>query len=296
MNTADIRPAHRLFVCTDLDRTLLPNGVEPEAPRARERFSRLTARPEVTLAYVTGRHRELVEEALDTFALPLPDYVIGNVGTSIYSVRRDGDWRMLTAWQEAIAPDWNGVTRKELERLLRGIGELELQPDEKQNRFKLSYYVPIAADRLGLDTAISERLLRRGVRARIVHSTDELAGVGLLDILPQRASKLHAIEYLMDTLGFDIGETVFSGDSGNDLEVLVSPIPAVLVANAVDEVREAATTAAAEKGISERLYLARGGFLDMNGNYAAGILEGIAHFHPHVAAWIEENDATDTKA
>ena len=73
---------------------------------------------------------------------------------------------------------------------------------------------------------------------------------------------------------------VFCGDSGNDIEVLVSPIRAVLVANAQPQVREEAVRLAAAGGHSDRLYIANGGFLGMNGNYSAGILEGIEHFHP----------------
>ncbi len=35
-------------------------------------------------------------------------------------------------------------------------------------------------------------------------------------------------------------------------------------------------------GNADLLHLAKGGVLGMNGNYAAGILEGVLHFHP---AW-----------
>ena len=56
--------SERLLICTDLDRTLLPNGVQPESPGARRRFAALASRPEVTLVYVTGRHRALVEQAI----------------------------------------------------------------------------------------------------------------------------------------------------------------------------------------------------------------------------------------
>ena len=75
-------------------------------------------------------------------------------------------------------------------------------------------------------------------------------------------------------------DTVFSGDSGNDIEVLASPVPAVLVANCEVQVREQALSEAAANGYSTRLYIASGGFQGMNGNYSAGILEGIAHYHP----------------
>ncbi|MDH5258324.1 MAG: haloacid dehalogenase, partial [Gammaproteobacteria bacterium] len=53
----------RLLLCTDLDRTLLPNGRQPESEQARKLFGRLASRPEVTLVYVTGRDPVLVEDA-----------------------------------------------------------------------------------------------------------------------------------------------------------------------------------------------------------------------------------------
>ena len=44
-----------ILICTDLDRTLLPNGNQPESPDARRRFACFAAREEVRLAYVTVR-------------------------------------------------------------------------------------------------------------------------------------------------------------------------------------------------------------------------------------------------
>ena len=115
---------------------------------------------------------------------------------------------------------------------------------------------------------------------------DDLKGIGLLDILPARASKVHAVEALRSLHGLECATTVFCGDSGNDMEVLASPIPAVLVANARPDVRESALRLADEEGNGDRLYCARGGFMGMNGNYCAGILEGVAHFHPHTLEWM----------
>jgi len=60
----------------------------------------------------------------------------------------------------------------------------------------------------------------------------------------------------------------------------------VLVANAHPEViREAETSSRLHK-TAEYLYIAKGDFLGMNGNYSAGILEGIAHYHPETIDWI----------
>lgn len=278
----------RLLICTDLDRTLIPNGPEPESPGARSRFARLAGRSEVTLAYVSGRHRALVEEAIVEWGLPVPDFVIGDVGTTIYRVGAGHAWDRLASWEREIAADWAGRSNGDLRALLEGLEGLRLQEESKQNRLKLSYYLPPEQDTAALSAAIQQRFDGDGIRARLVFSVDDLERVGLLDVLPARASKRHAIEALMGELGFADGDTVFCGDSGNDLEVLVSPIPAVLVANSRPEVRDLACRLAAEAGAVDRLYVARGGFLGMNGNYGGGMLEGIAHYHGEVAGWLGE--------
>lgn len=280
----------RLLLCTDLDRTLLPNGPQPESPGARETLGRLVADPRVTLAYVSGRHRELVEAAMDEWSLPRPDAVIGDVGTTLWHVDGAGDWTLDKTWSEAIDADWGGRSHSELAERLAGFPGLELQPREQQNRHKLSWFLPAEADTEMLALRLRERLEAAGARARLVFSIDETADQGLLDVLPERASKRHAIEALMQQLGLEEDDTVFCGDSGNDLEVLVSPLPAVLVANATDAVRNAARAGAAEAGHPERLYCARGGFLGMNGCYAAGMLEGIAHYQPWTAALMGEEE------
>lgn len=276
-----------LLLCTDLDRTLIPNGPQPESPGARDHFARLAGRPEVTLAYVSGRHRALVEEAIANYCLPVPKFVIGDVGSTIYQVGSEQAWLKLTAWENEMSRDWAGYTRHDLESMLQEITELHCQEQSKQNRHKLSYYVSLASDTQQLDDRIQSRLRRFGVKARLVWSVDEPAAIGLLDILPRSVSKYHAIETLMHQQRFDYSSTVFCGDSGNDIEVLASPIPAVLVANHQPEVLKLALANARALQCSEQLYVARGGFMGMNGNYAAGMLEGIAHYHPETVAWME---------
>ncbi|MGB5306292.1 MAG: HAD-IIB family hydrolase [Gammaproteobacteria bacterium] len=276
----------RLLVCTDLDRTLLPNGSQPESPQAREHFASLVASPWVTLAYVSGRHRALVEQAILDYRLPVPDFVVGDVGTTIYRVGSEQAWTQLTPWEEEFASDWAGRSHAGLKALLHDLSDLQLQEASKQNDYKLSYYVPLQCNRDGLETAIRHCFRESGIRASLIWSIDEPMGIGLLDILPERASKLHALEALMKLNGFDYSNTVFCGDSGNDIEVLASAIPAALVANAQADVRELARRLADEKGFGAQLYLAQGGFMGMNGNYSAGILEGIAHYHPEITGWI----------
>lgn len=280
----------RLLLCCDLDRTLLPNGPQPESPGARERFTRFVSRPEVTLVYVTGRHRELVEQAIAVYRLPRPDYVIGDVGTTIFEVTEKG-WRLQQAWEEEIAPDWAGLSHADINALLGDIKSLQLQEVTKQNIHKLSYYVPLYVDHVALLDEVRQCLKHHGINTCLVWSIDEPAGIGLLDVLPARANKLHAVEFLMQQGGYTHKQTVFAGDSGNDLPVLSSAIPAVLVSNASLEVRDSAQQQAMALGHSEQLYLAAGGLQGMNGNYSAGVLEGVVHFMPETGAWLDRQHA-----
>jgi hypothetical protein len=72
--------------------------------------------------------------------------------------------------------------------------------------------------------------------------------------------------------------------------VLGSGLRSILVRNGPEEVRKSAEQSLADRGASERLYVARGGFRDMNGYYAAGVLEGLAHFFPETEGWMDGGD------
>jgi sucrose-6F-phosphate phosphohydrolase len=270
-----------LLICTDLDRTLIPNGPQSESRGARSCFAQFSSHPEITLAYVSGRDRKLIQSAIVNYELPQPDFVIADVGTSLYHVGAGGEWAHERAWEDQISESWADKSHADLKAALQDISMLHLQEHSKQNRHKLSYYVPIQSDRESLSKVIKARFADLGVHSNLIWSLDEPRGVGLLDILPAEASKLHAIELLIEQQGFSPENTVFCGDSGNDMEVLASRIPAVLVANANAEVRDTALQLSERAGHLDKLYIAKGGFFRMNGNYSAGMLEGIAHYHPH---------------
>lgn len=269
----------RLLLCTDLDRTLLPNGSQVESSAARTRFKTLAAQAGVSLVYVTGRDHRLVEEAIAEYQLPQPDYVVADVGSTIYQIQ-NGSWQHWHKWQDEISADWAGMSHDQLDALFSDIPSLTLQQASRQNSYKLSYYVALDVDHRALMNSMHAVLVKHKIRANLIWSVDALEATGLLDVLPASASKRHAIEFLMQQLGFDLANTIFAGDSGNDLAVLTSPIHSVLVANASTEVRDEARQMALNMGQIEALYFAHGDFLGMNGNYSAGILEGVAHFMP----------------
>lgn len=274
-----------ILICTDLDRTLLPNGRQEESSSARPLFRQLVSRPEIQLVYVSGRDKQLLLEAIETYDIPLPDYAISDVGTTIYTLNNH-DWRIWDKWHQEIASDWGTHTQRSLAELLQDLKELRLQEDSKQGKYKLSYYANEQTDTAGLFREIDTRFRNRDIRASLIWSIDETTHTGLLDVLPRSANKLHAIRFLMEQRNYSPQQVVFAGDSGNDLEVLCSDIQSVLVANASAEVRQQAAERARTNGLDSQLYLARGGFLGMNGRYAAGILEGVAHYLPETIDWM----------
>lgn len=276
-----------ILICTDLDRTLIPNGHEPESPGARRLLRQLVKREDVYLAYVSGRDKVLLEEAIAEWELPVPDFAIGDVGTSIYAIKED-NWKLMQGWRKEISQDWRNYRREDIARFLEDIDSLTLQEPHKQNDFKLSYYTPPDTDNVILQNEIRERLAKYPIEYNVIWSIDDLKNIGLLDILPKRANKLESIRFLIHQNGFSAKNTVFSGDSGNDLEVLTSELQATLVNNASDNIKHQAQDMARSHGHMNCLYIAHGNFLGMNGNYAAGILEGLAHYIPRTRDWLEQ--------
>jgi sucrose-6F-phosphate phosphohydrolase len=270
-----------ILLCSDLDRTLLPNGKEEESPMARPLLREIAKEDWLKLAYVSGRSQNLMAEAVQTYALPWPDFAITDVGTMIFEPKRNCVWHK---WHEALRSDWPFGSMEDA----RAFGEalarhfpLRAQEEEKQSLYKLSFYTRPQRDESML-AQLAAFLQEKGIFANIIFSVDTQTQEGLLDILPKKANKLFAIRFLMESIGFTKANTVFAGDSGNDLEVLASDIPSVLVANATLEVKEEAIALAKRHGTLATLYIAKGGFFGMNGHYAAGVLEGLCYLHPEV--------------
>jgi sucrose-6-phosphatase len=279
---------NKLLLCTDLDRTLIPNGSQPESSKARNLFKQMVNQPEITLAYVTGRDKNLVQKAIKYYQLPNPDYVIADVGATIYKLDNN-QWFTWDDWTETIAKDWHNQTNNDVARLLTEFTEIRKQEHVKQKKYKLSYYVPLYIDHLALIQKIQQCLKHEAIQVELIWSIDEPSDMGLLDVMPQHATKRNAIEFLMQQKRFDYHNTVFAGDSGNDLDVILSPVKSIVVANAHQEVKKIAQNQLANQKQGTNIYLAKGDFNHLNGNYSAGILEGVSYYFPEIKFILFEN-------
>ncbi|MDG4868082.1 HAD-IIB family hydrolase [Guyparkeria sp. 1SP6A2] len=290
-----------VLLCCDLDRTLIPNGQAEESPDARVRLARFCTHPAVRLAFVSGRDLRRVFDCIEEWSLPEPDFIIGDAGATIYTrggqaERVGGEWAHWPAWTNEIAPDWNGLAHDDINHLFSDITAIRPQETSRQAVFKASYYVERPVNQTVLDAELHGRLWQQGADARLVWSVDETAGQLLLDVLPSGASQLHAMEFLIQHLHFDERRALFAGDSENDLQALGSHINGVVVANAESSVKDRARQMVEAGALADTLYVARGEFLGMNGNYAAGVLEGVDHFMPETRPYMRLENESDGRA
>ncbi len=236
----------KLLVC-DIDDTLL--GDKKALEHLLEALAQAT--PKVGLAVVTGRRIDSTMEVLKKWHVPVPDVLVTAVGSEIhYGHRMVED----TDWTKHVDYRWKPEALREA---LKNFPGLKLQSAADQRRFKISYNVdPKVAPSV---KEIRTHLRKRDLHAKIIYSHN-----AYLDLLPVRASKGLAIQYLTIKWGLDPRKILVAGDSGNDEEMLRGNNLGVIVANYSKEL--------AKLQGRQDIYFAQGA-------YAWGILEGMNHYH-----------------
>jgi sucrose-phosphate synthase len=234
------------FLITDIDNTLIGDDNSQ-----LEKLIRLLKehRDRIGFGVATGRTSDSSRRILKKYGVPDPDVIICSVGSALFYGQSKTP---STGWASHIANRWN---REKIVELLKDFDFLEYQEEETQRRFKVSYYMDPAKDRI---SAIHHRLLRHRCRYTLIYSHDRY-----LDILPFRASKGKAIRYLSYRWEIPLINFMVCGDSGNDEEMLRGEPRAVVVGNYSHELEEL-------KG-SRSVYFA-------DRCCAGGILEGLQHY------------------
>lgn len=258
-------------LATDLDGTFIPLDGNQANRRDLEILEREFLTGRATLCFVTGRHLESVVDAIESERLPRPDWVICDVGTSIYRCDDSGAMQRVPEYADHLGRIVADLPIDVLRGRLAATDGLRLQEEEKQGPYKLSFYCQ--AERLDSRAAeIQDFLDRSGAPYSLIASVDPFNGDGLLDLLPAGASKAMALRWWTEAGGYDQTSVVFAGDSGNDLAALCSGVRAIVVANAQASVVRAAQEYHRDQGWTDRLFHA-------TGPATSGVLEGLRHYH-----------------
>ncbi|MEW9921298.1 HAD-IIB family hydrolase [Marimonas sp. MJW-29] len=204
-----------LVIATDLDGTFLGGSDE-----ARKRlYSWIESnRAQVGLIFVTGREPRFIRDLVRQNNVPRPDFVVGDVGTTIAEYESNHFVAPIEALEAEVARAWNDAGLR-VQAALKGISGLRLQ--NTGFRYRMSYDMdPDRFDSRALDI---------------------VAGLGLdalisdnryFDVLPKDVSKGPSLLRLITHLGVDSRRCLVAGDTLNDLSMLELGLPAVAVGNA----------------------------------------------------------------
>lgn len=231
------------LLVSDVDDTLTGD----EAALAELATAFAANRPQLIVAYNSSRPCASVRQTLGALpALPVPDYLIGALGTEIEH-GRSGE--RLIEYEADLLDGWD---RARIDKIARELG-CRPHAEEFQTSLKASYDIAGPAVYRRFLSALDEL----GVRAKIIFSNEIK-----LDVVPEAAGKASAIHYLVATLGLSPRQVVVAGDSGNDRDMFVAPFRGIVVGNADADLKDLT---------GDNIYFARG-------FHAAGVREGLHHW------------------
>jgi len=237
----------RLLV-SDIDGTLLRRG-QPTVGLATLTRMIDHYEPGTRLVYATGRSIRSVLSQIEDGTLPPADAVAALVGTEVWFspwARPDG------GFFRRIDPGWQ---RERIRDVVARVEGLELQPSEFQSPRKLSFFV----DGETVVREVRSLLTLADLRCRLIYS-----GERYLDLIPDRAGKRAAVEYITSAWNAPGAKVLAAGDSLNDRDMLAHPrYFGVVVANADEDL--------AENVQGPRLH-------ESSLPFAAGVLEGAEFF------------------
>jgi sucrose-6F-phosphate phosphohydrolase len=240
-------PSIRLF-STDLDGTLLGN---PEAAwRFAEAWQMLPVGRRPLLVYNTGRTVSDTQSIVSARQLPEPEFIIGSVGTELHGALYNWGAEFCSQFGK----DWCVERVAEIVSAIPGVNR---QPGSSGQPFKSSWFWSRAQpDEV---RRLEQRLRDARIQAVVIYSCRYF-----LDVVPARAGKGRALEWLCQRLGMQTSQVLVAGDTANDSAMfLLDGVNGIVVENALPEL--VAVTD------SRRTYLARRPMAD-------GVLEGLAHF------------------
>ena len=158
----------------------------------------------------------------------------------------------MEAWHSKIDKNWDAEV---IRGLLSSRRDLELQPEEFQSAFKVSYYLHDASPEEIL--SLQKEIQGASVETEVIYSSNRD-----LDFLPLRANKGKAAMFLASTWAIAGNRVLVAGDSGNDRALFEQGFRGIIVGNAHPELKQ----------------LKGPGIYHAHRCFADGVLEGIKYW------------------
>ncbi|WP_099827484.1 HAD-IIB family hydrolase [Oceaniglobus indicus] len=218
----DLSTKH-FVLATDLDGTFL-GGSDADRKMLYDWIE--ANRDTVGLIFVTGRDPRFIEGMCED-GLPWPEYVIGDVGTTIARIT-DRKVTPIAALEAEISGRWGDAGARVREALAQAPG---LRPQDTPFRFRQSFHF----DPQTYDPTVEKMIHDMGFDTLI--SDDQY-----FDVLPRGISKGPSLVLLADHLGLNHDSILAAGDTMNDYSMLAVGLPAVAVGGSeqplLDRVRD----------------------------------------------------------
>lgn len=231
-----------MLLATDLDGTFLAGTPENRL----KLYQLISAHPDITLVFVTGRGLESVLPLLADPTIPQPDYIICDVGCTIVEGQTQ---QAVQPIQSAIDKLWPGT--QVIEGALSHVDNLQRQ-DVPQER-RCSYFCTVDAITDEVKRIVAE------LSCDLLYSADRY-----LDVLPPGINKGKTLRSLVEHLGWHPEQVLVAGDTLNDLSMYEQGFIGVCVGQS-----EPALLEATEK---------RARVFHAEDAGCGGILEAVEHF------------------
>jgi hydroxymethylpyrimidine pyrophosphatase-like HAD family hydrolase len=252
-----------MILATDLDGTFL-HGEKS----ARDKLYKLVMEEKnITLVFVTGRGLESVSPLFRGQAIPVPDFIIADVGSTIVMGK---DMRPVEPVQSDIRSRWPGSL--EILDALKGVDDLQYQPVPQRGRCSFWIRNPQVIDE------VRERI--KPLDCDIIYSAGKF-----LDILPKGVNKGSTLQQLARLRQWKSEEILVAGDTLNDLSLFETGYKSVIPANAEpglleklgsfkQQIQTFTVALSFSNSPSNSVYFA-------SAEGAAGVMEGLRHFELH---------------
>ncbi|MDY6940779.1 MAG: HAD-IIB family hydrolase [Cyanobacteriota bacterium] len=211
-----------LVLATDLDGTFL-GGSDSQRSQFYEYVE--SSRSQLLLVFVTGRSLHMIDELCEIPGFPRPDYIIGDVGTTIFEGRT---FKPVAKVQDWIRGVWNDANDR-VKTLLENEPGLELQPLAPD--YRVSYYY----DSEKLQSSTIEKIRESGFDCIMSDNR-------FLDVMPKGVSKGPTLLKAIEALNLERDRVVTAGDTLNDLSLFETGLQGIAVGNAepklVEKIKE----------------------------------------------------------